>query len=253
MQNITTILLCLISISLSAQKTVRIYGKVTDKNNTPVDSASVWLKQNIDSLTLKEKKKIFDNSYETFTDKNGYFSMNVTPGTYYCMYAIKEKDYAKTKLEYWAWNLPIYEDLEINPKYDRMEIYGINAFEPQRGPYNTYLIYFRPMSLTKALALPKKNLPKIIDIAPKTITKEELTIKINGHKAEIVNITKTEQYIKKDVAIYAYLIQVLKPKNASPTNSKEMVKGHDKITIILNSKETNEMGQGEYFLKRVGN
>ena len=165
----------MISVSiLHGQDKVRIYGQVTDLNNQPVDSASVWLKQNIDSLSIENKGKIFENSYETFTDSNGFFSMEIEPGTYYCLYAIYENDYGKTKLEYWAWNLPIYKDLEINPRYDRMEIYGINGFEPQRGPFNTYMIYFRPMSLTKALSLSKESKSDTIDIAPENISVEEL-------------------------------------------------------------------------------
>jgi len=43
--------------------------------------------------------------------------------------------------------------MEINPQYDRMEIYGINVFEPQVTPQETYMLYFRPMSLAKTLAI----------------------------------------------------------------------------------------------------
>ncbi len=134
--HLIVILLMIFSNSICGQSKVRIYGHVTDFNNNPVDSVSVWLKQNIDSLELKNKDKIFENSHETFTDSNGYFSMEVEPGIYYCLYAIKEVDYGKTKLEYWAWNIPVYNDLVINPQYDRMEIYGISGFEPKRGPFN---------------------------------------------------------------------------------------------------------------------
>ena len=101
-----------------AQETVTLYGVVKDKNNQPVDSASVWLKNRVDNIEVKNKRLLFENAYETLTDKNGRFSIEVEKGTYYCLYAIKESDYGKTKLEYWAWNLPIYDDLEINPEYD---------------------------------------------------------------------------------------------------------------------------------------
>ena len=152
------LLFLLFNLNGFAQDTVILYGKVTDKFNQPVDSASVWLKNRVDNISTKNKPALFENAYETLTDKHGNFSIEVEKGTYYCLYAIKESDYGKTKLEYWAWNLPIYDDLEINPQYDRMEIYGINASEPQTGPFETYQIYFRPMSLTKALQLPKGKL-----------------------------------------------------------------------------------------------
>ncbi|PKV48844.1 hypothetical protein ATE84_0858 [Aquimarina sp. MAR_2010_214] len=238
--------------NIVAQKTVTLYGKVTDINNKPVDSASVWLKNKINDISVEKKTTLFDNAYETLTDSNGNFSIEVEKGTYYCLYAIKESDYGKTKLEYWAWNLPIYHDLEINPQYDRMEIYGINASEPQTGPFETYQIYFRPMSLTKALKLPKTNMD-IIDIAPKIITKKELSVQLNGIDADIVSINKVNEYAR-GTTMFGYLIQILKPKyNKSEIKASEMVKGYDKISITLHSKETNEMGKGEYFMKRIGN
>lgn len=245
------LILVLFSISTNAQDTVTLYGVVTDVNNEPVDSASVWLKNRLDNIATEDKRQLFENAYETLTDKEGRFSIEVEKGTYYCLYAIKESDYGKTKLEYWAWNLPIYEDLELNPQYDRLEIYGINASEPQTGPFETYQIYFRPMSLTKALKLPKGKL-EVIDIAPKTISKEELEVKLNGVLAEVVAINKVEEYAR-GTTMYGYLIQIKKPKpNLTLTKSTEMVKGYDKISIILKSTETNEFGKGEYFVKRIG-
>jgi len=246
------LLTVLISFNLFGQEKVTLYGKVTDFNNQPVDSASVWLKNSIDTISVKNKNKLFDNAYETFTDSNGNFSIKVEKGTYYCLYAIKESDYGKTKLEYWAWNLPIYNDLEINPQYDRIEIYGINAFEPQTGPFDTYKIYFRPMSLTKALKLPKNTKLDTINIAPKNISIEELTVQLNGRNAKVVSIDKVNEYARGTYMI-GYLIQILKPKeNKEITNKSELVDGYDKITITLHSKETNEIGKGEYFVKRIG-
>lgn len=250
---LTLILTVLIFSAQFAQEKVTLYGKVTDFNNQPVDSASVWLKNSIDTISTKNKPKLFDNAYEVFTDSNGDFSIEVEKGTYYCLYAIKESDYGKTKLEYWAWNLPIYDDLEINPQYDRMEIYGINAFESQTGPFDTYTIYFRPMSLTKALKLPKNTKLDTINIAPKSISAEELSVQLNGNTAKVVSINKVNEYAR-GTYMFGYLIQILKPKsNKQKTKISELVKGYDKISITLHSKETNEIGKGEYFVKRIGN
>ena len=132
-----------------------------------------------------------------------------------------------------------------------MEIYGINAFEPQVGPWETYMIYFRPMSLTKGLAFKKKQSNRdkseksdTIDIAPSTISKNELEVRINGKNSEIVNITKTLEY-SRGTYIYGYLVQAIKPKKDSESMDK-----YDKITIVLKSDETGEYGKGEYFIKR---
>ncbi|HNX87288.1 MAG TPA: carboxypeptidase-like regulatory domain-containing protein [Bacteroidales bacterium] len=243
-------LLILLSLgSACAQDSVRIYGRVTDFNNNPVDSVSVRLKENN-----------FKNLYEVFTDRDGYFSFKALKRNYYCLYAIRLRDYSKTKLEYWAWNIPAIRDLEINPRYERMEIYGVNAFEPQAGPFDTYMIYFRPMSLTKALELEKQkaqgqNIKEFekksqarhdtLDIAPSNITKEELQVSVNHLPAEILCITKVPEY-GRGGWMYGYLIQVKKPKENSVIDFP-----YDQITIVLHSNETGDMGMGECFVKRV--
>lgn len=253
LKKIVSLFTLLLISKIFGQTTVKLYGKVTDFNNKPVGSASVWLKNKINGIAIKDKSKLFDNAYETLTDKNGNFSIDVEKETYYCLYAIKESDYGKTKLEYWAWNLPIYDDLEINPQYDRLEVYGINAFEPQTGPFETYQVFFRPMSLTKALKLPKKITTEIIDIAPKAIHKEDLKVQINGIDAEIVSLNRVKEYSRKKY-MYGYFLQVLKPKAGKiGIPSSEMAIGFDKISITLHSKETNEKGKGEYFIKKIGN
>ncbi|MEG8947953.1 carboxypeptidase-like regulatory domain-containing protein [Rosettibacter firmus] len=227
-------LILLLNTILYSQETVRIFGHVTDFNNNPLDSVLVIL-----------KNKNFENLYQTLTNKSGYFSLNVPKGFYYCIYAIKPSDYGKTKLEYWAWNIPALNDFEINPKYDRLEIYGMNAFEPQVGPFETYMIYFRPMSLTKVLQIQKfiSNLDTL-DIAPKNISSDELKAYVNDIRTDIVNINKVLEY-GRGKYLYGYLIQIIKP-----INNKEIIQGYDKISIILNSKETNEYGMGECFIKK---
>lgn len=162
-------LVTILSENLSAQGKAKLFGKVTDFNSNPIDSVSVILKNDK-----------FENVYETMTDKDGNFSMSITKEKYFCLYAIKSADYGKTKLEYWAWNVPVYNNIEINPQYDKMEMYGLNAWEPKLSPYETYMIYFRPMSLTKSLKFTneqnktefEKNAEShhdTIDIAPQNI------------------------------------------------------------------------------------
>ncbi len=242
-----TLILLLIIINISnflfAQETFKLYGKVTDFNSNPIDSAKVILKD-----------RDFKDIYKTITDKDGNYSMQVAEGTYYCLYAIRPNEYGKTKLEYWAWNIPVYKDLKINPQYDKMEIYGINAFEPRVSPFNTYFVFFRPMSLTKFLMLTnnrnKKEFEKkavelhdTINIAPKSISTNELLIKINEIKVKILSVQKVVEYARGSY-LYGYLVQILKPKEKKVTDK------YDKITIILHSKETGEYGKGELFIEK---
>ncbi|MBP1673827.1 MAG: hypothetical protein H6Q25_1642 [Bacteroidetes bacterium] len=237
----TFLILILITLfsGLNAQDNAKLYGRVTDFEGNPIDSVSIRL-----------KNKQFENLYETLTDKDGRFSLLVKMDNYYCLYAIKLSDYKKTKLEYWAWNVPIFNDLEINPQYNNMEVYGVNAFEPQVTPHETYRIYFRPMSLKKGNGISVEK-GDTLNIAPETITPNELDIKINGVAADIVGINKITEYARGNY-LYGYDIQVLKPKNKPEAiKNSESVKGFDKISIILRSKETGEIGKGEAFVKRI--
>lgn len=117
------------------------------------------------------------------------------------------------------------------------------------------MIYFRPMSLTKSLRITNEENKKTfqqkatknhdtIEIAPKNILPEELTIKLNENEAKILNIQKVLEYAR-GAYMYSYMIQILKPKEviANPYD-------YDKISIILHSKETNEIGKGEIFVKK---
>lgn len=144
--------------------------------------------------------------------------------------------------------------------YNNMEIYGINVIEPQVTPYETYMIYFRPMSLKKMIRLiENQNIDKqsfenmdkaekllnrgennVFNFAPDSITLGELSVKINGIESEIVNIQRVQEYARK-MNMTGYLIQVLKPKE-----NKTMDLDYDKISIRLNLIETNETGLGRY-------
>jgi hypothetical protein len=254
MRNIRLFVFILVTI-LSCNVQGKVYemkGKVTDFNGNAIDSATVKL--------MNEK---FETLYETLSDKNGDYSLKVKEGNYYCLYAIKLRDYRVNRLEYWNWNVPVHQNMTINPQYDKMEIYGINVFEPKVTPQETYMIYFRPMSLHKSLQLvsaqkiEKKSFKeagrteelldksnKLINISPDSITKNELEIEINGIKSEIVGINKVTEYAR-GFQMYGFCVQVLKPMQSHKLKSE-----YDFISITLNSAETGEIGKGEAFVKR---
>lgn len=246
-----TILLILASCKKDAEYVIS--GQITNFDGQPIDS-----------VTIRLKNKALENIYETVSDKDGNYSMKVKEGDYYCLYAIKLSEYRVNRLEYWVWNVPVHKNFSINPQYDRMEIYGINVFEPQVGPHETYMVYFRPMSLTKSLQFTSeqeinkkefetakqtesllKSSEKLINISPESISPEELMIEVNGVKSEIVGINKITEYAR-GFKMYGYIVQILKPKESEKLNSE-----YDFISVTLNSKETNEIGKGEAFVKRI--
>ncbi len=244
----------LIAVGLKGEKTFVISGTVTYFKGRPIEGA-----------TIRFNNRAFENLYETLSDQKGHYSMAVKEGDYYCLYAIKESEYRVSRLEYWAWNVPVHLDMKIDPRYDRMEIYGVNAFEPQVTPQETYMVYFRPMSLGKSLALVAgrkvgekefqgaaraerllNEKGKLIDVAPDAITAEELVMEINGARAEILGIQKTREFAR-GFFFHGYLVQIMKPKNGARS-----IPGYDRISITLHSKETGESGMGEAFVYALG-
>lgn len=114
---------------------------------------------------------------------------------YYNFYACK--DYSVNYLEYWAWNLPLFEDLEINPRIDTLDLYGLNAFKIQ-GTSPALTLYFRPMTLKRSRQLEEegswecankveKKYVEIFDIAPK-LEKENIKVQIDGTDAEAYHV-----------------------------------------------------------------
>lgn len=233
------------------RQTFTLSGKVTDFNGN-----------SLDSVTVRLKDKTYKNLYETLTDKDGNYSLEVKKGDYYCLYAIKLSEYRVNRLEYWTWNVPVYEDMVINPQYDRMEIYGINVFEPQVTPQETYMIYFRPMSLSKTLQIAAsqnvddkefqtaKRAEKVLEsnnlknMSPENIKPDELTVEVNGVKSEILGIDKITEYTR-GLLLSGFIVQIKKP-----VNSKSQLSGYDFISITLNSKETGELGKGEAYVRK---
>lgn len=59
-------------------------------------------------------------------------------------------DEADMRLEFWAWNLPAYDDMELDIRYDKLELYGTNVIS-EYGGRKELLIYTRPMSVTKSI------------------------------------------------------------------------------------------------------
>lgn len=208
-----------------------IHGKVTDFEGKPIADADIDLKNDN-----------FETLYSTKSDSHGNYKLAVKPGRYSSLFACK--DYSTKNLEYWAWNVIVDSDLEINPRFQGLEVYGINAFRTQQAPGSMH-IYLRPMSLKRTqMAGGKEKLRDLefIDIAPK-LKKPDIKVEINSESVDVLEINRVNEYVSQKQAIAAYLIQTSLPKV------------HDKqiwyICITLRDSETNEQGEGCLFWEKV--
>ncbi len=211
----------------------RISGRVTDFDNNPVAGATVEL-----------KNSRFETVAGTTSGPDGSYSLTAPKGRYMALAAVK--DYQTKSLEYWAWSVPAEGDLEINPRFDRLEVYALNAWRPQGG-YPSYQIYFRPMSLTRTIkkvteAGGMEGLGKLplIDISP-VLAAGDITVTIDGEAVGILKINRVLEAAGPAQDLFGYLIQTEFPKQKAGA-------GYRVIRVTITDRETGEKGEACLFL-----
>lgn len=229
--------LTLLPIYVCGQEKVNISGYVTDYDNNPLDSVTVsWREENTKSVV------------EVLTDENGYYTAQVPKGKYYSMIAINFSKYIHTstlpnderRLEFWAWNFIADRDTTFNMKYDRMEVYGINVFRIQNS-FPAYTIFFRPMSLTRALEWMKKSTSEIrLGPSPENA---DIIVYINNEPVNINMIQEVKEYIADSQYFVSYLLSVSLPQHKSSLP-------YDIFKIEITDKENGDRGEGVYFLEK---
>ncbi len=224
------------SAGTSAKGRVRISGRVTDFQNRAVAGASVELKD-----------ATFESVAEAVSDAEGRYALTAPKGRYMALTAVK--DYRVKSLEYWAWNVLASEDLEINPRFDRLEVYALNAWRPQ-GAYPSYQIYFRPMSLARtgkrileAGGMEALGKLPVIDVAP-PLTRDDVAVAIDGEPVPVLRINRISEATGPSQDMVGYVIQTELPKHPSPKSSSV-------ITVTVTDRETGEMGEGSLFVERA--
>ncbi len=217
-----------------AGATVKISGRVTDFEGRPIEGATIEL-----------KNSDFENAAEGVSDKDGRYSLTAPKGTYMALAAVK--DYQVKSLEYWAWTVPAERDLEINPRFDRLEVYAINAWRPQGG-FPSYQIYFRPMSLmrtakkvTEAGGMENMGKLPVIDIAPE-FSADDIQVTIDGQPVKVLQINKVREAAGPNQCLFGYLIQVPLPEKMPMTE-------YFPINIALTDRVTGEKGEGCLFFR----
>lgn len=213
---------------------VKLSGIVTDKNKVPLEDTDVYL-----------MNSNFEEICKTKTDQYGHYKIIAEKGLNYLLAIVK--DYSVNFLEYWTWNLPLLEDVEINACIDGLEIYAINVFRIQ-GAFPALTIYFRPMSLHRVKSKQedeKLQQRSIDDISPKLV-KGDIDVFVDNENVEVYKINKVEEYSGLNEGcpqyLYSYLIQIQLPKNFNKT-------GYYKIDLKIKDRETGEYGEGTVFWK----
>jgi len=218
--------------------TVTVSGRVTDFAGTPLAGADVML---LDSE--------FEPVAAVTTDQDGAYSLDVARGRYGHLFACK--DYRERYLEYWAWNLTALDDMTVNARIDRLELYAMNAFVPQ-GTSPSWIVYFRPMSLTKATGFMERaktgedaealKSTGVADIAP-SLEPTEVTATVDGAGVKLLELSRVREAGGKDtmgLPLVAYLIHIDAPEGGLGSGSR-------RICITLDDTELEESGEACVF------
>jgi len=217
-----------------AQETVTISGNVTDFESNPIDSCSVFVMSD-DFSDLKE----------ALTSKDGFYSVKVEKGKYMAMGSIRMDEYpiagsvlpdGEQRLEFWAWNIIADRDITMDMRYHRLEIYGVNVFYIQ-GAYPGYMIYFRPMSLSRFLSVPKEKRTVAAIVPPQNDFKVE--VYFDDEPVEVNLIQKVAEYSEGESG-EGYLLHVARPKN-------ENLKPYQIVKIVGMDLANGDKGEAIYF------
>jgi hypothetical protein len=225
---------------------IEISGQVTDFEGNPIDSAMVQLKHSD-----------FSEAYSTYSDANGNYKLTgVKKGIYLAMYVLRPKEYPRKnavppedmRLEFWAWNVIADTNLTINPRYHRLELYGLNAFMVIGGGSGVWL-YVRPMSLGKLL----KHNSDIYTNKSKSEEVADLNVYPEHFKAEVFvddipvsikSIQKVEEFAATEnkALVIGYLINI-------DLNITKKPERPFKIKVVGENTELKEKGENVCFFK----
>lgn len=214
----------MMAMSVFSQRMVTIKGKVTDFSGNPIAGAMIEV-----------KTKNFDMKYHAFSDKNGNYSVDVMEGTYLGISCVRMQEYGKSKLEFWAWNVPAYNNMTIDMRYNELEVYGMNVFRIQ-GAYRGYTIYCRPMTLKKYLAW-QQNPVSNVDLAPNP-DKMRVDVTVNGSPARVNKVEEVAEFAGKQQCSGYMIYTELGAATSKP---------YDEIRVTITDLETGEKGESVYF------
>ena len=207
-----------------------VSGYVRDFEGRAIDSANVLLQD-----------RSFNPIAQAVTDSTGHYSIKAEKRDYYALVAIRMSDYIKSRLEYWAWKIPPADSLSINPRYHRLEVYGINAFVVQGSGSRSVFIYFRPMSLTrqgKWQALHDTAGTQMHVICP-SLTAKDIDVTIDGHASNILDLSEVKEKTKTGF-MRGYFVQCALPE-------AKRLGTPSRIVITVTDPENRDKGEGMLF------
>lgn len=204
---------------------VRIYGQIANSEGELIQGAEVTVKSNNFQAVAKGKSNDL-GQYELFIQVGQYVGLHV-----------KAPENGEKYLPYWQWNFSPMEDMEINVTLGEVEVFAMSAFIPQ-GTYPQYMIYFRPVCLSKMRlynAGTKIGKGEILPLSP-DLTIDDIKVTINEQVAKIFTLSKVKEY-GGEFLLDGYFITTQRPLKMSFDE-------YTKITIKVTDKVSGDSGEG---------
>lgn len=204
----------------------RLYGRVTYFDGTPV----------------KNPIALTNNDIKVIGNEEGYYEICLAEKEEYI--AIFNEDYSKETLECWLYDVNLIEDMELDVRIDKFEIYRLHGWYGE----HSINIHFVPMSLTKVLENMKyinNESSKNDDIWPQ-VSEEDIKVYIGNIEQKIVAFKEVEDFLYYEdngkTSRPAYLISV-----ARETMVSDIIKVVISNKTLKDNKEIIEKGESYYF------
>lgn len=204
----------------------RLYGRVTYFDGTPV----------------KNPIALTNNDIKVIGNEEGYYEICLAEKEEYI--AIFNEDYSKETLECWLYDVNLIEDMELDVRIDKFEIYRLHGWYGE----HSVNIHFVPMSLTKLLENMKyinNESSKNDDIWPQ-VSEEDIKVYIGNIEQKIVAFKEVEDFLYYEDngknSRPAYLISV-----ARETMVNDIIKVVISNKTLKDNKEIIEKGESYYF------
>gem|GEM_PF-2916666 len=217
----------------------RLYGRVTDFEGRPVQ-AYVMINSNK-----------FRGVGGVKTDAEGCFEI-MLPERKYQQIFICDGNYGRSKLEFYGWNLYLDKDVELNARFDKIEIYRMAVgVTPER----TVIIDFVPMDIFHTVQRISQDLKKKVSIdyssskyyPPLSIS--DIEVFIDDSKAELWTLHKRKHlladYGLKNKTRPAYTLEAKIPSQIRAGKHTLRVLIHKEIDE--NGRTLEEWGESVYF------
>lgn len=107
-----------------------------------------------------------------------------------------DKGYSKDSLEPWLYNVDLKDDLKLDIKMDKAEVYGINVWSQYASDY----IHFVPMSLTRTIEAMKKGFDSEMSLASCEeikcyLSKDNVSVYRDDKLMEIVSFSEVKDFL----------------------------------------------------------